>query len=214
MLSDPLLVVATLAHIFGDLRIRYLVGGSLASSVYGIPRATQDVDLVADVRLPHVEPLTTALRGEFYVDADMIREAIKNRASFNVIHLATMFKADVFIMRGAPRTRCCTSWSGTSSATRSPIGSGAISSACSRSKATPWIATTSRNGQANSTWRTCFSARNNNGRMGIVWKRSDAKMGLRNRDAIGLVEPAFMDLGGRGRGRSIKGHVCMRRGAP
>ncbi|MEW6363288.1 MAG: hypothetical protein AB1714_01475 [Acidobacteriota bacterium] len=100
MLSDPLLVVATLAHVFDDLRIRYLVGGSLASSVYGIPRATQNVDLVADIRLPHVEPLTTALAGQFYVDAEMICEAVKNRASFNVIHLATMFKADVFIMQG------------------------------------------------------------------------------------------------------------------
>lgn len=29
----------------------------------------------------------------------MIREAILKRASFNVIHLATMFKADVFVMK-------------------------------------------------------------------------------------------------------------------
>ncbi len=42
MLSEPLLVVARLARTFDDLAIRYLVGGSLASSLYGIPRATQD----------------------------------------------------------------------------------------------------------------------------------------------------------------------------
>jgi hypothetical protein len=38
-----------------------------------------------------------ALAGEFYVDGDMIADAIKRRASFNVVHLATMFKADVFV---------------------------------------------------------------------------------------------------------------------
>ncbi len=47
MLSEPILVVATIARIFDALGIRYLVGGSVASSLYGIPRATQDVDLVA-----------------------------------------------------------------------------------------------------------------------------------------------------------------------
>ena len=100
MLSEPLLVVGRLARAFDDLAIRYVVGGSLASSLYGIPRATQDVDLVAEIGLPHVEALTNALADEFYVDAGMIRDAIKRRASFNVVHLATMFKADVFVTRG------------------------------------------------------------------------------------------------------------------
>lgn len=100
MLPAPILVVAKLARVFDDLGIRYVVGGSVASSIYGIPRATQDVDLVADIRLANVDALTSALAGEFYIDADMIRDAIKRRASFNVVHLATMFKADLFILQG------------------------------------------------------------------------------------------------------------------
>ena len=101
MLSEPLLVVARLARAFDDLGIRYVVGGSLASSLYGIPRATQDVDLVAEVRaLLTWSRLQRRLAGEFYIDADMIRDAILRSASFNVVHLATMFKADVFIPRG------------------------------------------------------------------------------------------------------------------
>ena len=99
MLSEPLIVVARLARAFDDLGIRYVVGGSLASSLYGVPRSTQDVNLVADLGLPHVEALTNALADEFYIDAGMIRDAIRRRASFNVIHLATMFKADIFIAR-------------------------------------------------------------------------------------------------------------------
>jgi hypothetical protein len=97
MLSEPLQVIALLARVFDDLGIRYLVAGSLASSVYGIPRATQDVDLVAEIALSHVEALTSALANDFYVDSGMIRDTIQRRRSFNVVHLATMFKADVFI---------------------------------------------------------------------------------------------------------------------
>lgn len=100
MFSEPVLVVVKIARVFDSLGIRYVVGGSLASSVYGIPRATQDVDLVADLKLSHVEAIASALSGEFYVDADMIRDAVQRRASFNVIHLETMFKADVFVQKG------------------------------------------------------------------------------------------------------------------
>ena len=99
MLSEPLVVVARIAGVFDDLAVPYLVGGSLASSVYGVPRATQDVDLVADIRAEHVDRFTAHLQGDFYVDADMIRDAIARRASFNVVHLPTMFKADVFVLR-------------------------------------------------------------------------------------------------------------------
>lgn len=49
MVSDPLIVVASLADIFDELGIPYLVGGSLASSLYGIPRATQDAGFMADM---------------------------------------------------------------------------------------------------------------------------------------------------------------------
>jgi hypothetical protein len=99
MLAEPLLVVAHVAQALDALAVRYVVGGSVASSLYGVPRSTQDVDIVAELREEHVAPFVAALQATFYVDADMIREAISRRASFNVVHLATMFKADVFIPR-------------------------------------------------------------------------------------------------------------------
>jgi hypothetical protein len=80
MLGDPLLVVAALAGVFDELGIRYLVGGSFASSVYGVPRSTQDVDLVAELRPELAQALHDRLNSTFYVDVDMIREAIKRRA--------------------------------------------------------------------------------------------------------------------------------------
>jgi hypothetical protein len=97
MLSEPLVVVTRLARAFDDLAIRYVVGGSFASSLHGVPRTTHDVDLVAEIGLAHVEALTTALANEFSIDAGMIRDAIRRRASFHVVHLETMFKADIFV---------------------------------------------------------------------------------------------------------------------
>jgi len=99
MLSEPLSVVAVIAELFDRLGIPYLVGGSLASSSYGVPRATQDADLVADIRVEHVDKIAAGLSADFYVDSEMIREAVARRSSFNVVHLASMFKVDVFVKK-------------------------------------------------------------------------------------------------------------------
>ncbi len=79
------------------LGVAYQVGGSVVSSAYGSPRATNDVDLAADLRLEHVEPLCSALRRTYYADADLLREAIRRRTCANLIHLASGFKVDVFV---------------------------------------------------------------------------------------------------------------------
>lgn len=75
---------------------RWCIGGSVASSLLGVPRATLDVDLVADLRMQHVKPLCTALIANYYVDEDTCRWAVQTRRSFNAIHQATMIKIDIF----------------------------------------------------------------------------------------------------------------------
>ena len=45
MLGEPLLVCSRLAAVLDALEIRYSIGGSLASSIHGVPRATQDADV-------------------------------------------------------------------------------------------------------------------------------------------------------------------------
>ena len=99
ILAEPIQITQRIVQEFIRLDIRYLVGGSLASSLHGIPRATHDVDIVAEITYEHIPFLVQALEPEFYIDADMIREAIQRRSSFNVIHLATMFKVDIFILK-------------------------------------------------------------------------------------------------------------------
>jgi hypothetical protein len=105
MLADPIQVAARGAKALTSAGIPYLIGGSLASSQYGIPRSTQDVDLIADLQPKHVPALLAALGDEFYVDAERVREAIRHRSSFNAIYLQTMYKVDVFLPRAAPWAR-------------------------------------------------------------------------------------------------------------
>lgn len=96
-LSDVLQTTLRVVRILDSFGVDYLVGGSLASSLHGIPRATQDVDLVAAITQDEVSDFVEALGSDFYVDEEMIREAIRRGTSFNIIELETMFKVDVFI---------------------------------------------------------------------------------------------------------------------
>ena len=97
MLSDPIRVTIQMATVMDELGVPYLVGGSIASSIYGDPRATQDIDMVAALRPAHIDQLVSSLSDAFYVDAQDILEAIERGSSFNVIHLETMTKVDVFV---------------------------------------------------------------------------------------------------------------------
>lgn len=90
-----LLVTQTLEQ----LDIPYAVGGSLASSIHGVMRSTLDVDIVADMRFEHIQPLVAALSKEFYADDEMMRDAIEHHSSFNLIHYQTAFKVDIFIRK-------------------------------------------------------------------------------------------------------------------
>jgi hypothetical protein len=60
-------------------------------------RSTLDVDIVADLRVEHIQPFVAALSPDFYADDEMMRAAIQHRSSFNLIHYETAFKVDVFI---------------------------------------------------------------------------------------------------------------------
>ena len=87
------------------LRVPYYVGGSVASSTHGIARSSIDADVVADLGPEHVAPLVSALRNAYYLSEDHIRTAVEARRSFNLIHLETIFKVDVFVAKGRPFDR-------------------------------------------------------------------------------------------------------------
>jgi hypothetical protein len=106
-MSEPIPIEALqrVADALRQLGVEYYIGGSIASVVHGIPRSTVDIDLVAEIRREHARPLAQALGEDFYAEEQMIRDAIARGGSFNLIHLPTMYKVDVFVARGRPFDR-------------------------------------------------------------------------------------------------------------
>lgn len=94
--SDLLSALAPVVDALEALGVPYYVGGSVASSAHGVPRASVDADLVADLEPGHVAPLVARLQDAYYLDEGRVRWAVEVRRSFNLIHLETMFKIDVF----------------------------------------------------------------------------------------------------------------------
>jgi len=97
--SEITLALQPVIGAFEEMGISYYICGSIASSAYGISRATQDIDLVSDISEQSVNILVERLRNEYFIDGDMIRDAIKSKSSFNLIHLKTMMKLDIFILQ-------------------------------------------------------------------------------------------------------------------
>lgn len=105
MLITELGLAADVGRHLDEAKVRWLVGGSVASSILGIPRATTDIDLVADLRGAHVSALHDALAKDYYVDRDTMRWAVSTRRSFNAIHQASVIKVDVFCAGDDPLSR-------------------------------------------------------------------------------------------------------------
>jgi hypothetical protein len=102
VVNDPVAVALTVAQVLEACGLRYLVGGSLASSLSGEPRSTLDVDIVVAMTTSDVARLAEALRGEFDVDDHALARAVRERSSVNVFHRASAIKVDLFVMGGSP----------------------------------------------------------------------------------------------------------------
>jgi len=100
--NEPIEVTLKVTGAFEKLGVPYLIGGSLASTLHGMVRTTQDSDVISEMRPEHLQPFVLALQDEFYIDEEMIAESIQHNSSFNIIHRETMFKVDVFIPRPRP----------------------------------------------------------------------------------------------------------------
>jgi hypothetical protein len=102
VLSDPVAVALSVAQMLEACGLRYLVGGSLASSMSGEPRSTLDVDIVVAMTESDIGTVTEALRAEFDVDERAVARAVRERSSVNVFHRASAIKVDLFIVGGSP----------------------------------------------------------------------------------------------------------------
>src|SRR6266568_4986894 len=80
------------------LEIPYFLAGSFASALHGIVRYTQDADLVADLQRTKVGEFHKTFEGDFYCDRGMIEQAVESGSSFNIIHVSSAFKIDIFLI--------------------------------------------------------------------------------------------------------------------
>jgi hypothetical protein len=105
LLPEALNVMMLVVNVFDRLQIPYFIGGSMASALHGVARSTLDADMVVEIHLAQAGALVKALGNDFYADEEMIRDAIIHHGSFNLIHLPTMFKVDIFIRKERPFDR-------------------------------------------------------------------------------------------------------------
>lgn len=102
MSGSPVAVALCVAHALESCGLRYVVGGSLASSISGEPRSTLDVDLVVEISEADVPRVIVALAPEFDVDDDAVMRAVRSRSSVNIFHRRSAIKVDLFVAGGTP----------------------------------------------------------------------------------------------------------------
>ncbi len=96
--ASPLEVVVRVVTMLEDLGVDHVIGGSLASSFFGEPRSTADVDVAIRVSADIVERLLDRAAVEFHLPDDSARRAIRDHGSFNLIDVDLPFKVDLFVL--------------------------------------------------------------------------------------------------------------------
>ena len=89
------------------LQIPYMVVGSFASTFWGRPRMTHDVDLVVEITGEKVAELSRLLAPHFYAPLFVIEDAVRKRGQFNLIHLDYAFKVDLWLLKSSPYDAAC-----------------------------------------------------------------------------------------------------------
>jgi hypothetical protein len=96
---EPGAILRQVVRAFEQLGLAYAIGGSWASSYYGEVRTTHDADLSVEPFAGKEESFTASFGSEFYLSIDAIKQANRERSTFNIIHSPTAFKVDVFVMK-------------------------------------------------------------------------------------------------------------------
>jgi len=91
-----------LINYFEKEKIAYMLSGSVAMSIYSLPRFTRDFDFIVQLQLKDIKGLVDYFKEGYYCDEDTIKEAIINKSMFNIIDFASTYKADFIILKNEP----------------------------------------------------------------------------------------------------------------
>ncbi|MHC4126317.1 MAG: hypothetical protein ACYSRR_07705 [Planctomycetota bacterium] len=97
--THEILILQKLTDILDEFNITYAIGGSIATSIYGTVRFTQDADITVQPFASAADKLYQKLTDNFYISKDAMQQALDSYTSFNIIHLETAFKIDIFIQQ-------------------------------------------------------------------------------------------------------------------
>jgi hypothetical protein len=100
--TDAIAIALRVARAIEQAGGAYFVGGSLASSLQGEPRATNDIDIVLELPIGRIGDLVRALGTDFEVDVDMLRQALLHGQSCNIFYLPSVMKVDLFAVGASP----------------------------------------------------------------------------------------------------------------
>jgi hypothetical protein len=92
----------TIIEFFNSHKIPYMLSGSVALSIYTLPRATRDFDFVVHLQQKDIDDLLARFREGYYCDRDAVKEAIIHHSMFNIIDHTSGFKADFIILKNEP----------------------------------------------------------------------------------------------------------------
>lgn len=80
-------------------QIDYMITGSFASNLHGIPRATFDADIVISTDFKKIENFIKEIEKDFYVSLESAKKAVEGKGMFNIIHFETGFKIDFIVKK-------------------------------------------------------------------------------------------------------------------
>jgi len=103
---SPSEVLRRISTALDQAGIAYMLTGSLASSFHGVPRSTQDIDIVIEASSEQLQEFVRSLpEAEYYADLDAALEAHRRGSLFNVIDVTTGWKIDLIIRKSRPFSR-------------------------------------------------------------------------------------------------------------
>jgi len=91
-------ILKLVASRLNGAKVDYMLSGSVALTFYGKPRMTRDIDIVIVIPPREIDRFVKIFEQDFYIDRDMVEDAVGNQSMFNIIHLETVIKVD-FIIR-------------------------------------------------------------------------------------------------------------------
>ncbi|GCE27527.1 hypothetical protein KDA_30110 [Dictyobacter alpinus] len=95
--GNLLTIISDLAKTFDAFNIPWYLGGSIASSIYGMQQLAQDIDLIVDLSTQHIPLFIPSLKQHYIFDERAIQKAKDKKTSFSILHRNSFTKVDIIL---------------------------------------------------------------------------------------------------------------------